>query len=130
MKWIKVSDNPPDTVELEMVFRRKDGTMFVEYVAWDTRIKADNEYYEYLADSLPQEEQGWVSVEDRLPEIKKDVLLYYTIPHKDGKYEYYEVGFLDSVTNGGTYKHAEWRSKEYDVIKPTHWRPLPAPPIQ
>jgi len=84
--------------------------------------------------SKPQETQGtpseeWISVEDRLPEIKRDVLLYYTIERKDGKiYEYWTVGFLNSITDGGSYKQTEWIGKGWNPMTPTHWMPLPNKP--
>ena len=74
------------------------------------------------------EERKWISVEDRLPEIKgnhhssDDVMVYL----EDGG-----IGFSCLVENifGQTWFECEHSAfSEDDLPVVTHWRPLPAPP--
>jgi len=68
-----------------------------------------------------QEQQGWIPVEERLPEIDQSVIATTFI---NGKYEVLrEYAFIDKRNqwywNDGINKVAN---------KVTHWRPLPPPP--
>jgi len=62
---------------------------------------------------------SWISVDDRLPEVKgmskrSDRLLIFT--------GWYLVGFYDGLDG-------EWKSLQDGFIRQvTHWMPLPAPP--
>lgn len=71
----------------------------------------------------------WISVEDRLPEVGIDVLVWI----KKGP------GKKAAVTAGLFFDHGEgspiwmgWESEEpfRHSWKITHWRPLPAPPSE
>ena len=59
----------------------------------------------------------WISVEDRLPENWKIVIVYYHIA--DERY---------SMTSGH-YDGVSWKIDRIDENKVTHWQPLPTPPI-
>ena len=60
---------------------------------------------------------GWISVNDRLPEERKDVLCLFQ--DKEGERNRVEISWIDSV-----------RCFMYEDIfgKVTHWQPLPEPP--
>ena len=69
-------------------------------------------------------QSGWISVEDRLPEIGARVLLC-------GKYEnqtiiaYCATGYFDGIT----YRE-HWGADISGTAKVTHWQTLPEPPEQ
>lgn len=55
-RWVKSSERLPDIRECEIVYREKEGAMFVLYLKWDTKLKADNYFYEWLEEySQPSE---------------------------------------------------------------------------
>jgi hypothetical protein len=67
---------------------------------------------------LEAQQPRWIPVSERLPELPNWVIAYNPISnsgdpcpafYRDGKW-YFELG------------------EEWDMNKPTHWRPLPAPP--
>ena len=66
---------------------------------------------------------GWISVDERLPKPWDDVLIfprptdYCCEGHVDHKGQWY---YGEYGQNGGHENHR---------IKPTHWRPLPHPPV-
>lgn len=66
----------------------------------------------------------WSSVKDRLPEINKDVLMYFAVEKNMA------VGFLqeidEHVTFWGAYPDGGWWTS--CDCEPTHWMPLPEPP--
>lgn len=59
----------------------------------------------------------WISVKDRLPQVKEDVLIYDS--HHRNIYKAWYIGDIDV-----------WFSNEYlpQFINITHWMPLPEPP--
>jgi len=63
---------------------------------------------------------GWISVEDRLPEIEQDVLIAYSKKNRSvvGKRR-------SSVQKGDYFVTVAWNVGAGDV---THWRPIPNPP--
>lgn len=66
----------------------------------------------------------WISVKDRLPEINKDVLMYFAVENNMA------VGFLQEIDEHITFWCAYpdggwWTDCE---CEPTHWMPLPEPP--
>lgn len=68
----------------------------------------------------------WVSVKHRLPELHKDVLLFFD----DGKEQNMVVGFLCDVyedhTSWCAYSDCGWYT-DCDS-EPTHWSETPKPP--
>ena len=76
---------------------------------------------------MTKENNGWISVDDRLPELNEDgesnsVLLYGKQTHDDwmmGTFIGYIMDYEKFYPNEG---HCEC----YEV---THWAPLPPPPI-
>ena len=71
---------------------------------------------------------GWISVKDRLPDIRKKCLLYTPC---DG---FMCVGFYggkDEWQNRDKWKIiTAMRSVQTLTKKVTHWRPLPEPPME
>jgi len=60
----------------------------------------------------------WISVEDKLPKIDEDVLLYWENDYP------LDVG---SMFKKNYWQRANGDMSEYDA-PPTHWMPLPEPP--
>lgn len=81
-------------------------------------------YYNDVTDSfefaIPNRE-GWVKVEDGLPEIRKEVLLFLN--------PYFSLGYRSDDENDPE-NHLGWVVNDGDCItnKITHWMPLPPPP--
>lgn len=74
--------------------------------------------------SKPSTEQGWISVNERLPKPFEDVLIY---PRPT---DYCCEGQVDCK---GQWSYAEYVpnfGQETHRIQPTHWAPLPPPPIE
>lgn len=64
----------------------------------------------------------WISVKDRLPETRTEVLVY--IQPKDDKQPHPAFISLDFLESGGYWTEAT-QPWQYEV---THWMPLPEPP--
>lgn len=82
-------------------------------------------------------ETKWISVKDRLPEIDKKVLAFYTLSETNkgkptGKvFEYMIICRIESITDyGGGKISVSWIDDEYNAINPTFWCYLPEPPKQ
>ena len=73
--------------------------------------KSDIELHEALDIAIAALRNGWISVEDRLPDENTRVLVF--IPYTDTKID------TDRILNG---KWVRW------IDKITHWQPLPEPP--
>ena len=74
--------------------------------------------------SQPSTEQGWISVDERLPKPFEDVLIY---PRPT---DYCCEGQVDCK---GQWSYAEYVphfGQETHRIRPTHWAPIPPPPIE
>ena len=72
----------------------------------------DFEFWKAKAEKISRESE-WISVDDRYPDNRADVLIYAG---------YTEVGFLG---NDGHW----WDDMgEYKITKVSHWMPLPEPP--
>ncbi len=70
-----------------------------------------------------EQNNGWVSVEDRLPEYGKETLWY----HPNGTY------LIDFLIEGDDNEHilGGYNADSQMVFSPvTHWMPLPEPPIK
>jgi len=90
------------------------------YIPDDAQVNYDlfKAELQIFLDSIPE----WISVEDRLPEK-----LEY------GRYKRYLIGYKDSDSvyecswlNGEWHQRHDGCSQKY----PTHWQPLPSPPIE
>jgi hypothetical protein len=94
-------------------------------------VKTKNENFEWTHDQArsardwliaaypldPAPDAGWVSVEERLPEEERDVLVWSRA--------------ADGFVQAAMYKSGRWRSTwNHDTLgnHVTHWRELPAPP--
>lgn len=67
---------------------------------------------------------SWISLNDRLPEMKADVLMYFNIEKNMA------VGFLCDIDEDKTMWCAYTDDGYYTDcdFEPTHWMPLPEPP--
>lgn len=72
------------------------------------------------AEGTPGVVQEWVSIEDALPEVGKDVLMFYSETGQQIVGGRYEDGDWYSNTDGEWYTDC--------IAEPTHWMPLPALP--
>lgn len=72
----------------------------------------------------------WISVKDRLPELEIDVLIYWQLKksNEDGFYDMIEIAMLKSITQRKESIYTEWVNGDYETKSPTHWMPLPKPP--
>ncbi len=68
----------------------------------------------------------WIKVEDRLPEIWEEVLLYKKENLNSIVLGYIHTDLTNWTVNGVTGGSVEMRKKR----RPTHWMPLPEPPIK
>lgn len=92
-------------------------------------VEAENEHLREVAKKIPR----WISVDERLPEPNKDVLV---IAHGwKGKVLY--IGQLRPITSEKSWltgienKASEWTIWGFSYLrepKVTHWMPLPEPP--
>ena len=64
---------------------------------------------------------GWISVKDKLPEYKNNIILY--APGYSGRPV--RMGWLDKTDENGH----NWRDAQgFGILSVTHWMPLPEPP--
>lgn len=82
--------------------------------------KSDIELHEALDIAIAALRNGWISVEDRLPEKAGEYLVVYHPCYWDNVGTKICVG-IDSF-RGKT----SWAKKKYQHV--THWQPLPEPP--
>lgn len=143
-RWVKADkDNLPtkeDKMQVHILYKGVPDLLICINRKWywfQENIESSMEYpvdkdswsaIEWLEQLPSPVYSGWVSVHDGLPGIEQDVLMFYTIPHKDGHYKYFEIGCIQSIENGKDYKNVNWINKDYHVMNPTHWQPLPSPP--
>jgi len=64
----------------------------------------------------------WVSVEDRLPELSKEVLVWT-------KHGEFSMGYRIDTDDGPDYWVTDVDTDEFNKSI-THWQPLPAPPVE
>lgn len=88
---------------------------------------------EAAADMLEQDAPGWISVNDRLPELGEQVLLiaygWSDTTVYLGRLEHMspETSWLTGITS----KESEWCIQGWSYLREpvvTHWMPLPEPP--
>lgn len=74
---------------------------------------------------------GWISIEDQLPNLNVNVLMYHEIETTDeGIYPYLEIGYLSAPMEGENFENLEWMDKEHNSLSsPSHWMRLPKPPV-
>lgn len=102
--WIS---NPAPPVPIDPCQKQKDGRYAYDHIefawrAWQARAA----------------QSGWISVEDRLPEV-------------NGRY----LGFNNNTGRAGAvefYKPYNWKGifHNHHILDVTHWQPLPEPPAQ
>lgn len=64
----------------------------------------------------------WISVKDKLPEEGQKVLCYEPDVFPDERYR--------SDYDVAVYENGRWETSNYlGAYKPTHWMPLPPPPL-
>jgi len=104
-------------------------------LTFTTDLAVENTQLKSLLTSLraENEKSKWISVEDRLPEFEKDVLLFDDWKTTDGNEirQDVRVGYLKEVSsyksNSGIVNNCEWGGMEF-AFNITHWQPLPEPP--
>jgi hypothetical protein len=69
-------------------------------------------FREFHAKKQPKN-NGWISVEDRLPENENIVIV-----------------FNKNEVTLSCYHTENWYTYDNDIINPTHWQPLPSPPAK
>lgn len=81
--------------------------------------------HDEAADRLENQNE-WISVEDRLPTDQKEVLCYYGFDRGDG-----DLGmmFMGTLCYFCFDENPHWQHADHDLIV-THWMPLPTPPIE
>ena len=67
-----------------------------------------------------EEERRWIPVSERLPECEKDVLVFWGKALDGSKIDWFGTAWRNECDDG------KWCT---DPIVPTHWMPLPEPPI-
>ena len=71
----------------------------------------------------------WISVEDRLPEYQKNVLVVFTNISKQVVHSVAYVSRMSRHLGEDTpYSDRWWIYSSRSEIKPAHWMPLPEPP--
>jgi len=87
------------------------------YQKWQSALKA----WQQLESSIGEEtegQDGWISVEDRLPELTGEYLVFET---NHGLKAIEKMVF--------NLYNESWYNDNGDTFHPTHWQPLPKPPI-
>lgn len=76
--------------------------------------------------------KGWIAVEDRLPYLDVNVLMYHEIETiNEGIYPYLEIGYLTCPREEEKHIELAWMDKEHNrLTSPLHWMLLPKPPIE
>lgn len=72
---------------------------------------------------MTKQNNGWISIDERLPEEGKDVLIY--VPGFDTS-PIIDIAWLDNGANGALCLVGSQYG--FDIEDVTHWQPLPQPP--
>lgn len=96
-----------------------------DYIEFATATKSfsDVGFYEDLKAELNTRQDNWISVEDRMPELNKDVLVY----HKDGDVEVRRLVKQEAYRNGEPVDSFGWYPGGSFGCH-SHWQPLPSSP--
>jgi len=116
-------------MQMQYVQGLEDGyghALFEHSAPQRTRIKELEDQVKALRDAqskpIQGEVDGWISVDDRLPEYGNPVLIVVL--------DITSMGYREKITGGG---HM-WFYIDGDPIsyseEPTHWQPLPPPPVR
>jgi len=85
---------------------------------WRTDLNAAlNEITRLTAEVAELRKDGWISVDDGLPDEKRKVIVYVN------RLNYYPNYISTSFRQDGT-----WREESGNYHNITHWQPLPTPP--
>jgi hypothetical protein len=77
----------------------------------------------------------WISVKERLPEVKEPVLGWAKYPgqpiicYRDTELDDYGDPSWQIFTFATGHSYGKWEFLEYNEEYPTHWMPLPEPPM-
>ena len=72
------------------------------------------------------EEDGWIGVDEKLPDHKQKVLAYGIELSMGRSAETYKVKYYA----GGEYNKPSWSLRNSELTNVTHWKPLPSPPVK
>jgi hypothetical protein len=144
-EWIKGSETDNSLVDACAMYGYDCGFQ-AGYKAAQEHAHAALEEAEARIDRLETNAQGWISVKDRLPELKEtlldlwnesDVVLIVVKPMETTPQfatqarlrscprSYWEPGFWAACKIDS---HNEWETDEWTLQQVTHWMPLPAAP--
>jgi hypothetical protein len=85
-----------------------------KYEIWQEVNNGNYEPFRAFHAKQKPENNGWISVEERLPSLCIKVLVYTA--NEIDIYGYYSTVMKT------------WFNQHHNKIKPTHWQPLPPPP--
>jgi len=83
------------------------------------------EMFEALAARCPHAEAKWISVKDRLPEDRQEVLTYWPMRDQIQVQRYY---YEYTSAEDGPWFMFGWQNHLLSEGRITHWMPLPDPP--
>lgn len=111
----------------DLISREKALDCFHDWVDKYGDVHTADEMTEYQAiEALPVIEQGWIPVEEELPELEKDVLISIECAFPEKTYEVFKA----SRTKDGRSGRAYWWIPEFGTVPDTEvtaWMELPEP---
>lgn len=93
----------------------------------DSAAFSPDELLELVTDCIAATQPQWVSVEERLPEIKDDAVLVYFDKYDGIELVHIQDYFAD-ITAGVDAEGEQLYTKWYLTVGVTHWMPLPPEP--